>query len=93
MLLSDALLNWLQLHLVSERRPQDVAASESVEHVEEILSQQFNVHTLTVTKNEQSQYTVRYRTDREEQSQSFSSGAAEVLLEFILQNPERYDFG
>ena len=89
--LFDALNNWLQLKIVSDSRPEDEAAKISYEHVADIL---LDVHEVKVTgvKKDEKKYTISYVNQGDEKIQEVPIEAAEVLLQFINENPERYDF-
>lgn len=91
MSLYDALINWLQLWLVVEQRPHDEAAKESMEHVADILQHNYQVSIDGVVKDSD-RYLVKYTKDGASESQHFPQEAAEVLISFISENPERYDF-
>ncbi|MEW9667486.1 hypothetical protein [Ammoniphilus sp. 3BR4] len=91
MTLYDTLINWLQLWLVVESRPHDEAAKQSMEHVADILNQNYQVSIVEVVKDS-SRYQVKYTKNGVDETQQFPQEAAEVLLSFINENPERYDF-
>ena len=90
MTLYDALSNWVQLKLVYDHRPQDEAAKVSLEHVEEILQEEYHVTSIS-EKREEGMYSVSFLENGEEKTQIVPSWTAETLLRFIMQNPEHYD--
>lgn len=91
MTLFDVLYNWLQLRLVLDHRPHDESAKESSEHLARILAEVHQVKIVQVQK-EEGKYQVTYKKEEVEHSQVFMADAAEALLTFISDNPERYDF-
>ena len=91
MTLYDVLHNWLQLKIVADVRPDDEAARVSLEHVADILEQEHHAKISSVNKNEDT-YEIIYLIDAVEKKQSFNARTAEVLLQFISENPERYEF-
>lgn len=91
MTLFDVIYNWLQLKLVLDHRPHDESAKESSEHLAEVLEEVHQVKIVKVEK-EQGKYQVTYEKDGTEHIQTFMADAAETLLKFINENPERYDF-
>jgi len=90
MTLFDALYNWLQLKIVSEARPDDEAAKISFEHVGDILGE----HQVKVTdvKKDEMKYYITYEHEGAEKEHQVPVETAEILLQFIEQNPERYEF-
>lgn len=91
MTIFDVLYNWLQLKLVLDHRPHDESAKESCEHLADLL---YEVHQAKITQvqKEAGRYHVTYEKEGVEHTQSFTADAAESLLAFIRENPERYDF-
>ncbi|RXT14978.1 hypothetical protein EIZ39_01855 [Ammoniphilus sp. CFH 90114] len=85
------MMNWLQLWLVVEQRPQDEAARVSMEHVAEVLNQNFQVSIVEVAK-EANHYAIKYTKDGSDHTERYNQQSAEALLSFINENPERYDF-
>lgn len=92
MTLLDALTNWLQLKLVYDTRPHDESAKISLDHVEDILNEVYHIQTVKVTRDEEELYTVSCVVDKQNLVHRFPTEVAETLLQFILQNPTRYDF-
>ena len=91
MSLHDVLFNWLQLRLVVDQRPDDEAAIDSLNHINDILKQVHQASVLSAAKADD-RYQVTYQVSGKEESQFFSSSEAEILLQFINENPERYNF-
>jgi hypothetical protein len=89
--LDDVLNNWVQLKLVADYRPDDEAAQVSLDHVTDILSKEYKVQEISVSKHRDS-YDVMFTIDGHENQKAFTAQSAEVLLQFINENPERYDF-
>lgn len=87
----DSLSNWLQLKIVSEARPEDEAAKVSFEHVADILRDVHGVQVVDV-KKEGMKYIISYLHEEKQQEHQVFADVAETLLQFINQNPERYEF-
>lgn len=91
MTLFDVLYNWLQLRIVLDHRSHDESAKESSEHLARILDEVYQAKILQVAKAA-GRYQVTYEKEGVEHTQAFMADAAESLLIFISENPERYDF-
>jgi hypothetical protein len=89
MQLTDALFNWLQIHIVWEARPSDRSAKDTVLFFEELLKEDHQVEQLEKEKN-QGHYIVKFRLNGNEQTQMFPKEAAEKLLKDIISEP-RYN--
>lgn len=90
MTLFDVLYNWLMLKLVLDHRPHDEAAKDSSQHLEKILGEVHQAKIVGVQKSG-GKYHVTYEKEGSEHTQIFMAEAAEALLSFINENPERYD--
>jgi hypothetical protein len=84
MRLQDALLNWLQIHLVAEARPEDQAARETVRFFEEILREDHGLTDFTVDASDETMMHVRYTVDGTTKRQMFDRELAGQLLTDIL---------
>lgn len=91
MSLTDTLFNWLQLKIVADHRPNDEAARVSAEHMEKILREEHRANVTEVTKDGM-KYRVRYEHEGDSKSMETPAEAAEMLLQFINDQPERYEF-
>ncbi|MBP1930633.1 hypothetical protein [Ammoniphilus resinae] len=91
MTLIDALSNWTQLKLVVNSRPNDEAAIISLDHVADILKEEFEIVPTSLEKVE-ALYLVTFNEKGVEKTQTFPAQVAETLLQFINENPDRYEF-
>lgn len=80
MRLTDTLFYWLQTKLMLDRRPEDVAAGESLRYFAQILSEDHGLQAIRVASCDQSKIFVSY-TDREQAEHTvwFDREAAEQL--------------
>jgi len=91
MTLFDALSNWTQLKLVVNSRPNDEAAVVSLDHVADILKEEFEAVPMSLEKVED-RYMVTFNEKGVEKTQAFPAQLAEALILFINDNPDRYEF-
>lgn len=80
MRLQDALLNWLQIHLVAEARPDDQAAHETVRFFEQILREDHHLTDFQVDAEDETMLHVRYTLDGKTKRQMFDKEMAGQLL-------------
>ncbi|WP_438446278.1 hypothetical protein [Gorillibacterium sp. sgz5001074] len=80
MRLQDALLNWLQIHLVAEARPEDQAAKETVRFFEVILREDHHLSDFQVDAEDETMLHVRYTLDGKTKRQMFDKETAGQLL-------------
>lgn len=86
MKLQDALMNWLQIHLVAEARPEDQAARETVRFFEEILREDHGLTDFAVDAADETMIYVRYTVDGKTKKQMFDREMAGQLLSDILSD-------
>jgi len=84
MRLQDALLNWLQIHLLAEARPDDNAARETVRFFEEILREDHSLTEFAVDAFDETMIHIRYTLDGKTKRQMYDRGSAEQLMNDIL---------
>jgi len=80
MRLTDTLFYWLQTKLMTERRPDDGAARESLRYFAQILSEDHGLESIEVASRDEAKIYVSY-TDRENNGKTvwFDREAAEQL--------------
>lgn len=81
MRLLDALFYWVQMKLVAEARPEDVAARETVGFFAQILSEDHEVTAYEISSADEGKFYVTYTVKGEEpRTVWFDREAAELLL-------------
>lgn len=88
MKLRDALYNWLQMKIVSEQRPEDGAAAETLQFFETILTEDHHLTHYAITDSTDTSYTVHYELDGALASERFDRELAEQLIQEISSNPK-----
>ncbi len=83
-----ALFNWLQIKTVSDARPDDYAAKETLTFFESILQEDHQVTDFSVTQVDDTMIHVRYELEGKSKTQMFQREAIEQLLEDIKSNPK-----
>jgi hypothetical protein len=86
--LQSALFNWLQIKTVSDARPDDHAAKETLDFFEVILKEDHNLSSFEVSKTDDTMYTLRYEIEGKSKMQMFDRESVEQLLEDIKSNPK-----
>lgn len=86
--LQNALFNWLQIKTVSEGRPDDQAAKETLDFFEVILTEDHKLTNYEITTVDDTMIHVRYEIDGKNKVQMFSRESVEQLLEDIHSNPK-----
>ncbi len=88
--LADNLYNWLQIRLVADVRPDDVAAQETVDFFAQILQEQHGVDVARLSYEvEETVIHVSYIQNGQPKRYMFPREAAEKLLRDI-ENEPRY---
>ncbi|NOV03443.1 hypothetical protein [Paenibacillus planticolens] len=86
--LQDTFFNWLQMHIVSEARPSDEAAQETLDFFAMILQEDHGVsHVELVDESDPMKIHISYEREGMKSIQSFDREAAEKLLDDINANP------
>ena len=88
MKLQDALFNWLQMHIVTEARPDDRAARETMDFFAVILREDHAVTSFDVFEKNDTSIQIAYEQEGISKKQVFDREAAEKLLEEINANPK-----
>ncbi|GMX66852.1 hypothetical protein Elgi_61250 [Paenibacillus elgii] len=89
--LQDAVFNWLQISIVAEARPDDLAASETRAFFETILREDHHLERFVRTADEET-YTVEYEeAGGVFHTRRFDRELAEQLLTDINSNPKYND--
>ncbi|OCT17124.1 hypothetical protein A8709_24375 [Paenibacillus pectinilyticus] len=88
MKLGDAFFNWLQMHIVSEARPEDEAAKETLDFFALILREDHGVSNLTILpESDDMKIWIGYEHEGEYHRHHFDRESAEKLLDDINSNP------
>jgi hypothetical protein len=88
MVLQDALFNWLQMKIVSDARPEDEAAKETLDFFGIILSEDHHLSNIEVGLETGDKLYIQYVVDGENKKQIFDRARAEQLLTDINSNPK-----
>ncbi|XOK58947.1 hypothetical protein ACJ7K1_20520 [Paenibacillus elgii] len=89
--LQDAVFNWLQISIVAEARPNDLAASETRDFFETILREDHRLERFIRTAGEET-YIVEYEeAGGARHTKRFDRELAEQLLTDINSNPKYND--
>ncbi|CCQ92402.1 conserved hypothetical protein [[Clostridium] ultunense Esp] len=86
--LHDALFNWLQIKVVAEARPEDHAASETLQFFSEILREDHQVTHLSVTKEGDEAYEIEYVREGKREKERFDAYRVDELLVNIMNEPK-----
>lgn len=87
--LHDVLYNWLTIKVVSDARPSDSAAKDTTDLFEEIMTTEYGVSDIDISKDE-SMYYISYTQAGESKKDRFPIELIEVMLNQINENPEKY---
>lgn len=87
MKLEDAIFNWLQITVVNEARPDDLAAKETSEFFREILTQDHNVEQISYERDP-FKYLVTYSINGNEEKRNFDLMLVDKLLVDIENEPK-----
>lgn len=89
MKLQVTLFNWLQIHLVSERRPDDRVAKETVQFFNTILQEDHQLSSFRAyLDGANERYVITYWRNETEHTEQFAREAAEKLWRDIEENPK-----
>lgn len=84
----DALYNWLQIKLVSDARPDDRAAVDTVQFFETILTEDHRMSEYEIASMDEETIYVRFLIDGESGEEKFDRELSEKLLHDINANPK-----
>lgn len=87
MKLEDALFNWLQIKVVSEARPNDRSAKDTLNFFTDIISEDHQVTQMEYSKDA-TMYTLRYTVGDARKLQMYPIELVEQLLEAIENEPK-----
>jgi hypothetical protein len=88
MVLQDALFNWLQMKIVSDARPDDGAAKETLDFFGIILTEDHLLSEVVVGNENEDKLYIQFVQDGESRKQLFDRERAEQLLTDINSNPK-----
>jgi hypothetical protein len=88
MVLQDALFNWLQMKIVSDARPEDGAAKETLDFFALILNEDHHLTEIVVNTDDETIITIHYVLEGESKKHTFDRERAEQLLTDINSNPK-----
>ncbi|MEX2462434.1 MAG: hypothetical protein WD469_14235 [Paenibacillaceae bacterium] len=88
MVLQDALFNWLQMKIVSDARPDDGAAKETLDFFGIILTEDHHLSDVVEGSEDESRLFIQFVVDGESKKQLFDRERAEQLLTDINSNPK-----
>ncbi|WP_374018576.1 hypothetical protein ABU162_01935 [Paenibacillus thiaminolyticus] len=84
-----ALFNWLQIKIVTDARPEDGAAKETIAFFEDILREDHRLGSVAAQWDEaEDSYVVTYEQDGATHSERFDRDEAERLWKDIEANPK-----
>lgn len=83
----DAIYNWLQIAVVHEARPEDMAAKETVVFFRDILTTDHNISDIRYERDP-FKYTVFYTIDDKENKVVFDLVLIDKLIEDIEKEPK-----
>jgi hypothetical protein len=87
--LQDAIYNWLTIKIVSEARPDDTAALDTVQMFEAILAEEHKVLSHEV-KRDALMYYVTAQQEGVTKEYRFPRDLIEVMLNQINEEPDKY---
>lgn len=87
--LQDAIYNWLTIKVVIDERPDDTAALETEKMFYDSLIEKHALSNIEVTTDDEMYY-VQFEHEGEKKKQRFPRELIEVMLNQIMQQPERY---
>lgn len=87
--LHDALYNWLTIKVVFDARPEDSAARETKELFEKVLTDEYGLSNVNVSKDDVLYY-VTYTVNGESKKNQYPIELIDIMLNQINERPERY---
>lgn len=88
MVLQDALFNWLQMKIVSDARPDDGAAKETLDFFGIILTEDHLLSEVVAGTEDETKLYIQFVLNGESKKQLFDRERAEQLLTDINSNPK-----
>lgn len=86
--LRDAIFNWLQIKIVSEARPEDQAAKETLRFFSTILEEDHKLERWEVIDTDDTWICVEYELGQQSKTEKFDRELTEQLLHDINSNPK-----
>ena len=83
----EAIFNWLQIKVVAMARPQDAAATKTLEFFEQILLEDFNISHIHIEHSSDT-YSVHYDIEGAIHNKQYRQQLVEQLLTDIETNPK-----
>ena len=87
--IQDGLYNWLTIKVVSDARPEDIAATETEEMFLELLKQEHGISNIMIEHDEDF-YFVTYQKDEQQSQTRFPRELIEVMLNQINESPDKF---
>lgn len=88
--LQDAFYNWLSIKVVSDARPNDKAAKDTLEQFDLILKEDHYVEKVLRLEQTEELYYVHYVISGEEKSMRFPKDLVDFMLDAIEREPHKY---
>lgn len=88
--LQDAFYNWLSIKVVSDARPNDKAAKETLEHFEVVLKEDHKIEEVVRLEHNEDLYFVYYLLNGEEKSMRFPKDLIDFMLNAMEREPHKY---
>lgn len=86
----DVIYNWLTIKVVSDARPEDTAAIDTLKHFERMLKDEYHISKVEITHDEVMYY-VAYQQGEDSKKTRFPRELIEVMLDQISREPEKYE--
>ena len=88
--LQDALYNWLTIKVVCDARPDDIAAKETLDFFDEMLTNEHHVSNIEITTDDVMYY-ISFQQGEETKKQRHPRELIEIMLNQINKEPEKYE--
>ncbi|NSL50732.1 hypothetical protein [Calidifontibacillus erzurumensis] len=88
--LQDAFYNWLSIKVVSNARPNDKAAQETLAYFDAVLKEDYHVEKILQIEEKEDLYYVHYMHQGEKKSMRFPKELVDFMLQAIEKEPHKY---
>ncbi|OGX68423.1 MAG: hypothetical protein A2189_04045 [Paenibacillus sp. RIFOXYA1_FULL_44_5] len=88
MKLQDTLFNWLQMKIVSEARPEDQAAKDTMDFFAEILLEDHKISAIPLIEMDDRMVHLYFSIEGQDKEEVFFRESVEQLLTDINSNPK-----
>ncbi|EKN65533.1 hypothetical protein BABA_19636 [Neobacillus bataviensis LMG 21833] len=88
--LQDALYNWLTIKVVVDARPDDLAAKETLDFFDGMLSTEHEVSNIDIITDDVMYY-LSYQQGEETKKARYPRELIEIMLDQINKEPEKYE--